>query len=341
METDTQQIIAYFENRLSPDERREMENKLQQSVAFRKEVDDLRFVWETSAQLHMQQQMNTERNWVQLSKRISLEKKTRQIGSFIRSAAAVLLIPVLIATYSLYRTVKNWNNQSIEQIELTSAYGLVSKVTLPDGSEVWLNSGSLLTYPQRFTGDKRVVRLSGEAYFKVKANQSNRFDVLTSNNLQISAYGTEFNVNAYQEEDLIEATLAEGNIEVSLANDPDLLRKIQPGQQASFDKRSNQIDIANVNLSVETAWKDGKMVFRRASMHEVVQRLSRHFNVDIQLAGKTIRDYEYSATFTTESLEEILQLLKKSAPIQYKVIDPKPTHDYSFTKRTILIQTAD
>ena len=80
---------------------------------------------------------------------------------------------------------------------MSSAYGLVSKITLPDGSEVWLNSGSKLHYPKQFVGDHRKVYLSGEAYFKVSSDKKHRFDVALSNGITVSAYGTEFNINAY------------------------------------------------------------------------------------------------------------------------------------------------
>lgn len=341
MDTNNTHIILYLENKLSKDELLAFEDQLSADADLRKEVEDMRFLWEMSGKLKLQKQIDTDGNWKTLSRRITWEEYRKKIGRFTRTAAAILLLPVLIAALSLYHSLKERDNQPIQQVELTTAYGLISKVTLPDGSEVWLNSGSHLSYPQRFTGNTRTVRLTGEAYFKVTSDPNNRFDVTTPDGLLVSAYGTEFNVNAYTDDKWIEATLAKGNIEVSLTNHPDLSKKIQPGQQVSFDKSNNQMDVANVNLSVETAWKDGKMIFRRASMHEIVQRLSRHFNVDIQLKGKTIHDYEYSATFTTESLEEVLQLLKISAPIQYKIIDPKQTQDYAFTKRTILIQAKD
>lgn len=334
----TQHIIAYLEGRLSTEEKTAFEHLLHSSPDFKKEVDDIRFIWETTAELKLHKQINTQQNWKKVSKQITADKYKKKIFSFIRSSAAVLLIPVLIATYTLLNTVKDWNNIPIEQVEQTTAYGLVSKVTLPDGSEVWLNSGSSISYPKRFTKNKRNVQLTGEAYFKVTSDKSNRFDVVAANGLQVSAYGTEFNVKAYEDEDMIEATLAQGHIEVSEIGQSNS-RILRPGEQVIFYKNTSRMKIDKVNLAEETSWKDGKMVFRRANMNEITKRLARHFNVDIKLEGDELYDYKYSATFTTETLNEILLLLEKTAPIKCTVIEPKQSDDYTYSKRTVIIKT--
>ena len=229
MDIHTEHIIAYLEGRLSKEEKEAFDQHLQSSSNFKKEVDDIRFIWETTAELKLHKQINTQQNWKKISKQIAADKYKKKALSFIRTAAAVLLIPVLIATYTLYDTLKEWNNIPVEQVELSTTYGLISKVTLPDGSEVWLNSGSSISYPKRFTKNKRSVQLTGEAYFKVTSDKSNRFDVVTSNGLQVSAYGTEFNVKAYEDEDKIEATLAKGHVEVSEIGQP-VSRTLHPGE---------------------------------------------------------------------------------------------------------------
>lgn len=336
MEAQTRLIIDYLEGRLSAEEKKHFEQMLNNSAALRKEVSEIRFVWKKASELALHKQINVSRNWKEISRRITLYKYKNNLWRFIRNTAAILLLPVMITTFIMYNILKDRENIPLGQLELTSAYGLVSKVTLPDGSDVWLNSGSTISYPQSFSTETRKVFLSGEAYFKVKANPSNRFEVLTENGIVVSAYGTEFNVSAYDEDSTIEATLASGNIEVSLpeSSGSEILLK---GQQAIFDKESNRLEIKDGNLAVKTSWKDGKMIFRRTKMAEIVKRLSRHFNVDIYLEGSELYDYEYSATFTTETLNEILYFLEKSAPIKCKIIEPSQSDDYTYSKRTVLI----
>ncbi|MDR1116484.1 MAG: DUF4974 domain-containing protein [Tannerella sp.] len=340
MEDYTQHIIAYLENRLSPEERKSFETLLDHSADLRREAKEIRFVWESSEELRMRKRINTAKNWSELSRRITVDRYWNRLRTFSRNAAAILAIPLIITTIALFGMLKERDNMPVEQIELTSANGLVIKTVLPDGSEVWLNSGSKLSYPQRFAGNgSRNVSLSGEAYFKVKADEANPFEVTTNDGLKVCAYGTEFNVYAYDEERTIETTLVTGSVEVAsppAKGKPDTVA-LSKGQQAIFNRDSGSLAKVDVNLAVKTSWKDGKTIFRRADMTEVIRRLSRQFNVDIRLEGKELYDYEYSASFTTETLDEILSLLEKSAPIKCKVIYPEQSDDYTFTKKTVII----
>lgn len=197
--------------------------------------------------------------------------------------------------------------------------------------------GSTLRYPERFEGDERQVYLSGEAYFKVSSDKEHRFEVSLSNGLTVSAYGTEFNINSYYEDTDISIALAQGAIEVTNRNNA-LAKTLQPGEEALFNKTKNTLEVSQANLYQLTSWKDGKMVFRRTDMSEVCKKLSRHFNVDFELQNKEIYDYKYSATFTTETLEEILGLLEKTAPIKCCVIHPAQNIDYSYIKKRVVIE---
>lgn len=335
MTIETKDIIAYLEKRLPDEELALFESQIKDSEDFRKEVEEVAFVWRVSSDFKLCKEVDTEKNWKVVSNKIRREKYQQNALHFFRSTAAVLLIPVIALSVFLYLKL-NTPLSVNQQVELTSAYGIVSKAVLPDGTEVWLNSGSKLVYPQAFT-DKRIVKLTGEAYFKVKSDKSNRFDVVMPNNMIVSAYGTEFNIDAYQEDNTIDVTLVEGNVEIKEV-DSSVNRYLLPGQQFKYDKAEKLIEVGDVNLAVKTGWKDGKIIFRRASMTDVTQRLSRHFNVDIRLEGKELYTYEYSATFTTESLDEILYLLRKTAPIDYTIIESKQSGDYSFSKRIVIIK---
>jgi ferric-dicitrate binding protein FerR (iron transport regulator) len=334
----TQHILAYLDKELSTEERYDFEKTLESSAELRQELEEIRLAWEMTAELKMHKRINTAKNWKELSRRITVEKFRRKLWIFTRNTAAIFLLPFMIAALLLFKGVKERDHAPAEQIELTSANGLVSKVSLSDGSEVWLNSGSKLSYPQRFKEGIREVSLSGEAYFKVKADDENRFVVLAGEKLSVSAYGTEFNICAYEDEQTIEATLVAGNIEVSVvADEKSGKTKILREQQAVFDKESGKLTAGRINVAVETSWKDGKMLFRRANMKEITRCLSHHFNVDIYLQGEELHDYEYSATFTTETLEEILYLLEKSSPIKIEIIYPEQADNYSYTKRSVVI----
>lgn len=298
--------------------------------------DDVQPVFELVDRLVMQKGIDVEKNWHQLHIRIHHHKQKNQLLTWIRNIAAILLLPLLGLSAYLYYQTNTLKSKSVGLLETTTAYGVRTKITLSDGSEVWLNSGSTLSYPERFTEDKRQVTLSGEAFFKVKSDKDHRFDVQTSDGITVSAYGTEFNVQAYAEEPEIKATLAEGHIQIDQINQP-ASQELIPGEQAIYSRHTQQMQVRKANLLVETAWKDGKLVFRRTPMEEIAKQLSRHFNVNIQLQGKEIFDYTYSATFTTETLAEILSLLEKTAPIRCEIIEPQQQNDLAFTRKKVII----
>lgn len=224
-----------------------------------------------------------------------------------------------------------------ELITLLSAPGIVTKAILPDGSEVWLNSQSEITYPRQFKVVNRSVELVGEAYFKVVADDKNRFDVVTSDNTIISAYGTEFNVNAYSEDDTYIITLAKGNVAVSLDNQTERQALI-PGQKAIVNYKMKNISITAADTYVETAWKDGKMVLRRENIRNIATKLSRKFGVIIEVEGNVTDDYQFTATFTNETLEDILELLKLSASIDYSIDKQEKLSDGTFTQKIVTIK---
>lgn len=299
--------------------------------------DDVQPVLDLVDRLVMQKGIDVEKNWHQLHARMHHHKQKSQLLIWIRNIAAILLLPLLGLSAYLYYQTNTLKSKPVGLLETTTAYGVRTKITLSDGSEVWLNSGSTLSYPEHFTEDKRQVTLSGEAFFKVKSDKEHRFDVQTSDGITVSAYGTEFNVQAYAEEPDIKATLAEGHIQIGQINQS-ASQELIPGEQAVYSRHTQQMQVRKANLLVETAWKDGKLIFRRTPMEEIAKQLSRHFNVNIQLQGKEIFDYTYSATFTTETLAEILSLLEKTAPIRCEIIEPQQQIDLAFTRKKVIIR---
>jgi len=131
-------------------------------------------------------------DWERVRRRIAIDRNRRLLFNFLRNTAAVLF-PLLLIYQFVFAPISSKSNEVIETITITSAPGMVTKTILPDGSEVWLNAMSSLTYPLRFTKKERTVQLSGEAYFKVVSDERHRFNVKTPQEMVVSAYGTEFN----------------------------------------------------------------------------------------------------------------------------------------------------
>ncbi len=292
-------------------------------------------IYDLSENLKKQKEIDTEKAWARLSQKIAFVSFQTKAWNITRTAAAILLPLFLLHQYVIQPML---DTAPPEMITLVSAPGIVTKAVLPDGSEVWLNALSELTYPQRFNGKERTVRLSGEAYFKVVADKKNRFNVVMPDDITVSAFGTEFNIYAYGDEPGYQVTLARGNIEVEAAR---LMKKetLAVGQKAVLIPQTGEMTIVQADTYVETAWKDGKMVFRREKLETIAQKLSRKFGVIIQLEGDILKDYEYTATFTDETLEDILDLLKRSAPITYSISRQEQRDNNTFTQRTVTIKS--
>lgn len=285
--------------------------------------------------LREQRKIDTAIAWNRVSRRVAVDTFRTRVWNVTRTVAAILLPLFLLHQYVIHPMLQT---TIPEMVTLASAPGMITRAVLPDGSEVWLNAQSELTYPQKFTGKERTVTMSGEAYFKVAANKKNRFNVVMPGDIIVSAYGTEFNINAYDDEQDYYVTLTEGNIEMEAVRSMKT-QALAIGQKAVLTVQTGEMNIVQADTYVETAWKEGKMVFRREKFETIAQKLSRKFGVIIQLEDDTLKEYEYTATFTDETLEDILDLLQRSAPITYTISRQEQRANDTFTHRTVTIKS--
>ena len=266
--------------------------------------------------------------------------KERYIRFLIR-AAAILFLPLLIYSAFLTKKVSDQrirsNENAISQT-ITVPAGVQTNFLLPDGSNVWLNSGTVFKYPNSFKGDLRQVEISGEGFFDVVKDPDHPF-LVKAGNLNIEVKGTRFDVINYPNDDQIEVILESG--QVCLLNgaytDRIVIGALNPGEKATISNSRNSIEVQKVFIEKYTSWKNGLLIFRDDPMVEVVRKLSHKYNVDFELQGSEISDYVYTATFTNESLLQILELLKISSPIKYKVINQNQNDDKTYSRSKIII----
>lgn len=259
--------------------------------------------------------------------------KQKYLNNALR-IAAILLLPFILSTGFLSYLYINrlQEDKHISYLEVVSAPGIVTQMELPDKSKVWLNAGSSLRYPSHFTGDERTVYLSGEGYFEVQSDRLHPFYVSVNEKMKVKAHGTKFNVNAYSDEMWVETTLETGKVDVLIHKQSVLLK---PNEQAYYSKSDQKLLIRTVNVEEKTAWKDGRLVFRNTSLDEVIKRLSRRYNVDIVMHRKTDIDYKCRASFSTESVTQILDYLKLVAPIDWKIVETEQLKDSSYPRQRI------
>lgn len=271
--------------------------------------------------------------------KISLKEKVLPL--FIR-VAAVLAFPLLLTSiYFFYQA--NQLNSITGQEQILENYntfyatpGAKTQVALPDGSLVWLNSGSSLRCPVTFGTGSRQVELYGEAYFEVAKNEQAPM-VISTQHLKVKVYGTKFNVNAFADNGEIETTLVEGKVTLIPA-DSKKEYEIKPGFTASYAIQDHEFFLKKVeNMDAFTGWIDGKLIFNDEHFTDIVRKLERWYNVDIKLTDPTLRNYTLYATFIDENIEQILDIFSSSIPITITYKKRIKQSDNSYSKRQIII----
>ena len=258
--------------------------------------------------------------------------KILQLYRLASKVAALLFIPLMVLSLTLLLN-KNAPDEQLASLEIIAPKGARVNFELPDGTTGFLNSGSTLSYSSAFA-DNRQVQLSGEAYFDVAHDQSHPFTIEANNN-EIQVVGTRFNLTAYPE-DNTELVLEEGKV---LFKSPNMKSAIDllPGQRLT--QKEGKIELEEVETWKYSAWKEGKLVFRNDSMKELALRISRWYNVDVEvdIDNSGLEAYTFRGVFEDDPLEEVLRLLKMTSPIDYKILNRHENTDGTFSRKKVII----
>jgi transmembrane sensor len=227
--------------------------------------------------------------------------------------------------------------------EIKAPFGTRSEIKLPDGTQVILNAGSVLKYTSDYNLNNRDIMLDGEAYFKVAKNKDLPL-IVNAGGINIKATGTEFNVRAYLDEGLIETTLIEGKVEITQNNGTSEMVKLfelKPNQKAIYIKESDQLAIEKIKefepLAVKpaktssdkllispkadvdqvTAWTQNKLIIKGENLENLCIKLQRKYNVTFVFGNEEIKKYRFSGVLLDETLEQVLKVIKLTAPINY------------------------
>lgn len=233
----------------------------------------------------------------------------------IRIVAAILL-PLLIA-FSSYYYFSTKHISAPQEFIVMAENGQKTKILLPDGTQVWLNSESRLTYFSDFNENNRRVKLDGEAFFDVMKSTDQRF-IVEADCVNVVVYGTVFNVSAYNDEPTINISLLSGRINVENSLDNKLLAKISPDQLFSISKMDMSWGVQACDVQIESLWTQNMLKFENAPAAEVFHKLERWYGMTIHIENMDV-NIRYGFTLKSESLREILGEINKITPIIYKV----------------------
>ncbi len=198
------------------------------------------------------------------------------------------------------------------------------RVVLSDGTRVWLNAASSITFPLHFADDKRVVKLTGEAYFEVNtvtndggaAGQKTPF-IVSVNDMEVKVLGTRFNINSFEEENGVRTTLLEGAVQVAREN---ISQAIYPGQQVVYNRQSGQFDVSDVADGYAVAWKDGRFDFN-GTLKDIMGQISRWYDIDVdfEMTGGGADKWFVGSVSRSETLDKVLTLIQLTGEVNFKV----------------------
>ncbi len=325
----------YVSGILSDDEKKEVEEWIDASEENLKIARDVYAIYVASDAINTIRQVDVPQALSTVKKKMHKgNRKNTSFLTWIQRAAAILFIPLMIS-FAYYMT----REEPVEYIEIRTNPGMVAKVNLPDGTNVWLNSDSYIKHPHKFTGKKREVEMEGEVYFEVQKDKSRQFIVHTFNDFSAEVLGTEFNMEAYKNTNQIRTTLVSGSVKLIFPNKDNKKEShiLSPSEDFIYNTRTKSSELTQPYIPTLTAWKDGKVILRRTPFDEVLRILGKRFNVEFIVKNVKLYDGTYNATIDGQHLSLILEFLRMSSGIQYRFIDPEPgDNEYKIMEKTIV-----
>ena len=325
-----QLIYNYLSGKATPEETAALTDWTRAHPDNLRRYRQLRNIWQVAHPAFNPEDIRVEEARKAVMKQLATVPWYRTALVYWQRAAAVLVLPLLMLTAWLM--ADNEKEVAVSWQEVFAPYGTYSKVSLPDGSVAWLNAGSSLEFPAVFKEGERLVNLVGEGFFEVESDVENPF-VVRTNVMDVKATGTAFNVEAYEKDSLTAVTMVKGKVSVAIGNNRPFA--LVPGERMLYNLHTAGCQIGKTDVYKWCAWKDGMLIFRDDPLSDVFKRLGQTFNVDIIIRDTDLARYLYRATFEDEPLDEILRLLKLTAPIRYEKSERSQSSTGKYTRQRI------
>jgi ferric-dicitrate binding protein FerR (iron transport regulator) len=278
-------------------------------------------VWENTRQYLSAEAVGHAREQAKERLIADLSAKSRRF-SFQRRfywAAAVLAVAVMTGIGWQLGSSRRGEQEVARWCEVIAPKGQVSECVLPDGSRVWLNAGTSLSYTTEFGNENRNLQLSGEAFFKVVKNPRKPF-VVSTKYLEVKVLGTSFNVKAYDNDGKIETSLEEGSVELRVPTGTKQPVILKPGERAVYNISKKDISVGKTDVGLISAWRTGKYVFRNAGMETLVHELERLYDVKIHFNSGSFTGHRFRGVFNCdEDILDALERLGKTTEFTYVI----------------------
>lgn len=317
-------IIRLFSEDISEEEKTILLSWLNQSEDHRKKFSDMRELWLSSISEEELKKYDAESAFQRFLQKTSGENKSQAthrltIYKWAAGVAASVLM-LLFSTYYSYNKGQKDITNTFTDIVVTSPEGSQTKLQLPDGTSVTLNSGSKISYSQGFGVNDRKVFISGEGYFEVKKDASKPF-IVNSDNISVKVLGTKFDFCDYADENTASVTLDEGAVCMS---DLPMKRnhvKLSPNQSAIFDQKSGKIKVTASDPKLSRAWLEKMLSFNGESLGKIALILERCYGVDISFNSEQKKNLHFYGTFhrDSQSIKDIMDAFATTGNIKYTI----------------------
>ena len=322
-----QLCVRAITNSLTPTEKNELNNWLNRSEENRAYYEDCKLTWQQTGLSAPPQTPDAQKEWHDLARSLSLSPKKKKTGllpsiphqvrsllnpSHVRTRWAFASAAIfLVVTFSLIQFV--FNTSGIQTVITQSTEKTV--VRLPDGSEVWLNSQSTLRYTKKFSTKERKVHLTGEAYFTIVKGE--KPFVVCTENARTQVLGTAFNVWARHQETRV--IVKRGHVRLTRSSRDSVSVDLIKNQMSRIDQQSPPENPQSVNAENRIGWMEGRLVFEKTPLSEILEEIERFYGVNINLTNDTLTRETLTATFENIPLYTVLESLSLSYNTTYRV----------------------
>ncbi len=311
-------IANYMADRLTGNMLTDLKEWIDASPDNKKYFVEQQEIWFSAMHCEQVNKYNTNRAFAIFKKRINKEKRSnsRKVIYRWRYVAAVVVL-LIIGGLSYWQGSMSIKNR-FENIVIEAPLGSRTKLFLPDGTLVWLNAGTRITYSQGFGVENREVVLEGEGYFEVTKNKEVPFFVKTKE-LGLKVLGTKFNFRDYPEDIEVVVSLLEGEVELDNFLSPNKKCSLKSDERALLNKQTGKMEVESVIASNSSEWTAGYLFFDEELLPDIVKELERSYNVKIQLADTTLNNFRFYGNFTRkeQTIEEVMEVLSSTGKIEY------------------------
>jgi ferric-dicitrate binding protein FerR (iron transport regulator) len=314
-------ILSCLSGNSDPDETAELKEWLDASPENRAHLRAIREIWLASGVLNHAGRFDKNRAGERFLARTGNRTNTRKhvVLRYLSTAAATVAL-LLTVSYLSYRQGGEEVKNRFADIVIEAPMGAKTKMYLPDGTLVWLNASSKITYSQGFGVSDRNVGLTGEGYFEVTGNAELPF-VVKTDELKVSVLGTKFNFSNYPDNEEAIVSLIEGKVQVKNLMNVNEEKNMAPDEKAFLNKKTGQMRILSHRTLPSSEWTNGYLCFDNELLPDIVKTLERSYNVKISIADKSLETTRFYSDFSQQeqSIEDILRLLKSTRKLTYTI----------------------